>query len=60
MEDSFFRKLSPKEEKTFRDWVHNNIEEMKKHEASGNLQNLHPCVRDEWGKMRREAAEILA
>jgi hypothetical protein len=48
--DSFFRRLTEKEEIEFRQWVHDNYQTLKRAE----LGLYHPIVRDEIAKLDRE------
>lgn len=50
--DEFFRKLSPGDEKVFREWAREHFE------PGGEANPVwHPVVRDEWEKLQKKWEE---
>jgi len=54
---NIFRDLNPEEEKEFREYTRENIDEIVDAEKTGRIEIFHPVVRDEWEKMRGEASQ---
>ena len=59
MPDSFFRKLSPKEEAKFRQYAREHRAELEKMEVEGKLGLCHPSVRSEFRKMKNKHTEAV-